>query len=84
MGLKSHKQTIKIIDIAGIFTMILGVVSLLLALTFGGKDYAWDSWQIIGLFALAVIGIVSFVIVETKAEEPILPMHFFKIAHLQY
>ena len=79
MGLKSHKQTGPIkIDIAGIFTMILGVVSLLLALTFGGKDYAWDSWQIIGLFALAVIGIVSFVIVETKAEEPILPMHFLK------
>ncbi|MES1051295.1 MFS transporter [Bacillus thuringiensis] len=79
MGLKSHKQTGPIkIDIAGIFTMILGVVSLLLALTFGGKDYAWDSWQIIGLFALAVIGIVSFVIVETKAEEPILPMHFFE------
>ncbi|MEI4622259.1 MDR family MFS transporter [Bacillus cereus] len=79
MGLKSHKQTGPIkIDIAGIFTMILGVVSLLLALTFGGKDYAWDSWQIIGLFALAIIGIVSFVIVETKAEEPILPMHFFK------
>ncbi|HEK9101127.1 TPA: MFS transporter [Bacillus pseudomycoides] len=79
MGLKSHKQTGPIkIDIAGIFTMILGVVSLLLALTFGGKDYAWDSWQIIGLFAFAIIGIVSFVIVETKAEEPILPMHFFK------
>ncbi|MED0966787.1 MDR family MFS transporter [Bacillus paramycoides] len=79
MGLKSHKQTGPIkIDIAGIFTMILGVVSLLLALTFGGKDYAWDSWQIIGLFALALIGIVSFIIVETKAEEPILPMHFFK------
>ncbi|CAI8837820.1 MULTISPECIES: MDR family MFS transporter [Bacillus] len=79
MGLKGHKQTGPIkIDIAGIFTMILGVVTLLLALTFGGKDYAWDSWQIIGLFALAIIGIVSFIIVETKAEEPILPMHFFK------
>lgn len=79
MGLKSHKQTGPIkIDIAGIFTMILGVVSLLLALTFGGKDYPWDSWQIIGLFALALIGIISFVIVETKAEEPILPMNFFK------
>ncbi|KEK23812.1 MDR family MFS transporter [Bacillus gaemokensis] len=79
MGLKAHKQTGPIkIDIAGIFTMILGVVSLLLALTFGGKDYAWDSWQIIGLFAFAIIGIVSFIIVETKAEEPILPMHFFK------
>ncbi|MGI2834942.1 MDR family MFS transporter [Bacillus cytotoxicus] len=79
MGLHSHKQTGPIkIDIAGIFTMIVGVVSLLLALTFGGKDYAWDSWQIIGLFSLALIGIVSFVFVETKAEEPILPMHFFK------
>ncbi|EMA6343829.1 MDR family MFS transporter [Bacillus cytotoxicus] len=79
MGLQSHKQTGPIkIDIAGIFTMIVGVVSLLLALTFGGKDYAWDSWQIIGLFTLALIGIVSFVFVETKAEEPILPMHFFK------
>lgn len=78
-GLQSHKQTAPIkIDIAGIFTMIVGVVSLLLALTFGGKDYAWDSWQIIGLFSLALIGIVSFVFVETKAEEPILPMHFFK------
>lgn len=79
MGLKGHKQTGPIkIDIAGIFTMIVGVVSLLLALTFGGKDYAWDSWQIIGLFALAAVGLISFVIVETKAEEPILPMHFFK------
>ena len=38
MGLKSHKQTGPIkIDIAGIFTMILGVVSLLLALTFAEK-----------------------------------------------
>ncbi|PEA54660.1 MFS transporter [Bacillus pseudomycoides] len=79
MGLKGKKQTGPIqIDIAGIFTMIVGVVSLLLALTFGGKDYAWDSWQIIGLFALAVIGLISFVMVEKKAKEPILPVHFFK------
>lgn len=58
--------------------MIVGVVSLLLALSFGGKDYAWDSWQILGLFALALIGIVSFIIVESKAKEPILPMYLFK------
>lgn len=58
--------------------MIVGVVSLLLALSFGGKDYAWGSWQILGLFALALIGIVSFIIVESKAKEPILPMYLFK------
>ena len=42
--------------------MIVGIVSLLLALSFGGKDYAWGSWQIIGLFVLALVGIVGFVL----------------------
>jgi EmrB/QacA subfamily drug resistance transporter len=79
IGLQGRKNTGPIyFDMAGMFTMIVGVVSLLLALSFGGKDYAWDSWQILGLFALAVIGLVSFVIVETKAKEPILPMYLFK------
>ncbi|AYK58401.1 multidrug efflux MFS transporter MdtP [Bacillus subtilis] len=78
-GLQGRQQTGPInFDIAGIFTMIVGVVSLLLALSFSGKDYAWDSWQILGLFALALIGIVSFIIVESKAKEPILPMYLFK------
>ncbi|MED3562771.1 MDR family MFS transporter [Bacillus xiapuensis] len=79
IGLQGRKNAGPIyFDISGMFTMIVGVVSLLLALSFGGKDYAWDSWQILGLFALAVIGLVSFVIVETKAKEPILPMYLFK------
>ncbi|MEC0598858.1 MDR family MFS transporter [Bacillus spizizenii] len=78
-GLQGRKQTGPIhFDIAGIFTMIVGVVSLLLALSFGGKDYAWGSWQTLGLFGLALIGIVSFIIVESKAKEPILPMYLFK------
>ncbi len=79
LGLKGRKNTGPInFDIAGMVTMIVGVVSLLLALSLGGVEYDWNSWQIIGLFALAVVGIVSFVIVENKAEEPILPMHLFK------
>ncbi|MBU5261768.1 MDR family MFS transporter [Bacillus atrophaeus] len=78
-GLQGRKQTGPInFDIAGIFTMVVGVVSLLLALSFGGKDYAWNSWQILGLFALALIGIIGFIIAETKAKEPILPMYLFK------
>ncbi|WP_430742371.1 MDR family MFS transporter [Bacillus atrophaeus] len=78
-GLQGRKQTGPInFDIAGIFTMVVGVVSLLLALSFGGKDYAWGSWQILGLFALALIGIIGFIIAETKAKEPILPMYLFK------
>lgn len=79
LGLKGRKQTGPIqFDLAGMFTMIVGIVSLLLALSLGGKDYSWDSWQIIGLIVLSIIGLVSFVIVEMKAKEPILPMHLFK------
>jgi EmrB/QacA subfamily drug resistance transporter len=79
IALPKHKATGGVkIDVPGILTMIVGVVSLLLALTFGGKDYAWSSWQIVGLFVLAVISLVSFVFIESRAEEPILPVRLFK------
>lgn len=79
IALPKHKAIGKVkFDIPGIATMVIGVVSLLLALTFGGKDYAWLSWQIISLFAIAIISLVSFVIIESKAEEPILPVRLFK------
>ncbi len=79
LGLQGRKHTGPIqFDIAGMFTMVVGVVSLLLALSLGGKDYAWDSWQILGLFVLALMGLVGFVIAEIKAKEPILPMYLFK------
>jgi EmrB/QacA subfamily drug resistance transporter len=79
LGLKGYKTTGPVkFDILGMFTMLVGVVSLLLALTFGGTEFAWNSWQIISLFAVAVIGLVAFVIVENKVEEPILPMYLFK------
>lgn len=79
IALPKHKAIGKVkFDIPGIATMIIGVVSMLLALTFGGKDYAWLSWQIIGLFAIAIVSLVSFVIIESKAQEPILPVRLFK------
>ncbi|RTE02777.1 MDR family MFS transporter [Paenibacillus whitsoniae] len=78
-ALPKHKATGKVtFDVPGIVTMIVGVVSLLLALTFGGKDYAWSSWQIIGLFVLAAISLISFVRIESRAKEPILPVRLFK------
>ncbi|GLH64193.1 MDR family MFS transporter [Parageobacillus sp. G301] len=79
MGLSKYKAEGPVkFDIAGMFTMVVGVVSLLLALTFGGDKYEWTSWQIIALFAAALVFLTLFVFVERKAEEPILPMHLFK------
>ncbi|NUK29830.1 MFS transporter [Parageobacillus sp. VR-IP] len=79
MGLSKYKAEGPVkFDLAGMFTMVVGVVSLLLALTFGGDKYEWTSWQIIALFAAALVFLTLFVFVERKAEEPILPMHLFK------
>ncbi|BDG37583.1 MDR family MFS transporter [Saccharococcus caldoxylosilyticus] len=79
MGLSKYKAEGPVkFDLAGMFTMVVGVVSLLLALTFGGDKYEWTSWQIIALFAVALVFLTLFVFVERKAEEPILPIHLFK------
>ena len=50
----------------------------MLALEFGGKDYAWGSWQIISLLAVAVVVGFLFIQVERRAHEPILPLPLFK------
>jgi EmrB/QacA subfamily drug resistance transporter len=66
------------IDYVGTVLLIVSIVSILLGLEFGGKTYAWDSWQIIGLFVIGVVGTLAFIAVERKAEEPVLPLKIFK------
>ncbi len=60
--------------------MLLAVAttSIVLVGTWGGTEYAWGSFQILGLIALAVVSSVAFVAVERRAKEPILPMGLFK------
>ncbi|MCL6422920.1 MFS transporter [Brachybacterium sp. JHP9] len=62
------------VDYLGMLTLTPGLVIGLLALTWGGTTYAWDSAVIIGMFAVAALFIVGFVIIELKVEEPLLPM----------
>jgi EmrB/QacA subfamily drug resistance transporter len=71
------------IDWLGSATIIGAVVSLLLALTWGGQKephgYAWASPQILGLFLGALVLTALFIKIELKVAEPILPMHLFKV-----
>ena len=69
----SHK-----IDYAGAATLAAGLGSLLLAVTWGGVEYAWNSWQILSLFAVSLASLVSFGLIERVAAEPILPLRLFK------
>ncbi|MGW2396156.1 DHA2 family efflux MFS transporter permease subunit [Kitasatospora sp. NPDC001664] len=66
------------IDYAGIVLVALGASGLVLGLEWGGNEYAWGSPVIIGLFAGSVLLLVAFVVVELRAEEPMLPMHLFR------
>lgn len=77
LGNTFEKKQVRI-DYGGIVTMIISIVSLLLALSLGGKDYAWSSWQIVSLFAAFAVFALIFLWVETRAADPILPLNLFK------
>jgi EmrB/QacA subfamily drug resistance transporter len=73
------------LDLAGAACLVLAVVPLLLALSLGGGDetpggtgYSWASWQVLGLFALSLLGAVLFVLVEAGADEPVLDLKLFQ------
>ncbi len=66
------------IDIGGSVTLSLGITSLLLATVWGGTQYAWNSWEIIGLYSASVVLLTAFVWFERRAPEPVLPLYLFK------
>jgi EmrB/QacA subfamily drug resistance transporter len=67
------------IDYAG--GILLGVVAtaIILLATWGGTEYQWGSWEIIGLLLIAISALVAFLAVERRAAEPMLPLHVFKV-----
>jgi len=76
-GEKPMKDKV-VIDYAGAGTLVVGIVSFLLGLSLGGKKYPWGSWQIIGLFSSAFVFLPAFILIEKKAEDPILSLDLFK------
>src|SRR5690606_25350430 len=62
------------VDFWGILTLTPGLVLALLATTWGGGGYEWTSPVIIGMYAVAALFLVAFVVIETRVEEPLLPM----------
>jgi EmrB/QacA subfamily drug resistance transporter len=66
------------IDYAGTILLAAGLSALVLLTTLGGTTYAWDSPFIVALGAIAVVALVTFVRVESRAAEPILPPRLFR------
>ena len=66
------------IDFLGAALLSIASVVALLAFEWAGKNYAWASPQIIGLFVAAVVFVGLFILQEARHDEPILPLHLFR------
>ncbi len=66
------------LDYAGIVTLVLAVVPLLLGLSWGNVLYPWASAQVIGMLVFGAAMTVVFVLVERKAAEPVIPLDLFR------
>jgi EmrB/QacA subfamily drug resistance transporter len=72
------KKVSHTIDYLGGGLLALAAIAIILFATFGGTEYAWGSVQIIGLGVIAVAATAAFIVTETRAAEPILPLHVFR------
>jgi EmrB/QacA subfamily drug resistance transporter len=73
---KSHSK--QKIDWLGTVLMIGAILCLLFGLELGGKQYAWDSWQIVSLFAGFVVLLALFLFTEKKVTDPIISLGLFR------
>jgi len=62
---KPYWQRIKQIDWIGVILLTGMIVSLILALTFGGNQYAWSSGQVIGTFVTFGVLAILFAFSQT-------------------
>ncbi len=73
-GSKKNPQ----LDYMGMALLSTATACLVLVATWGGSTYAWTSPLILGLAVLTVAAGILFVRTESRAAEPIIPLHLFR------
>ncbi|MFE4451931.1 MFS transporter [Streptomyces sp. NPDC056796] len=71
------KRQVKV-DWSGAFFISAAVSLLLLWVTFAGDKYDWISWQTWTMLGGTVALIGLFLLIESKASEPIIPLRLFR------
>jgi EmrB/QacA subfamily drug resistance transporter len=79
LKLPSHRSS-RPVDWAGIVTMALSTTGIVLitsweSLSAGGYD--WTDWRLSGLVVVTLASIATFIVVETRAAEPLIPLRLF-------
>src|SRR5215217_585213 len=65
------------LDYVGFIALPIALVAVLLATTWGGTTYPWDSWRIVSLYAVGALVLIGFLINEYYVEEPVLPLRLW-------
>jgi EmrB/QacA subfamily drug resistance transporter len=74
---ESRDETVeRSLDVPGIAAVTVGLSAVVLALI-EGNAWGWGSARILGLFALAVVGLVAFVVIELRTRVPMVDFSFF-------
>jgi len=71
------KRDVKV-DWAGAFFISAAVSLLLIWVTFAGDKYDWLSWQTYTMIGGSIVLGLLFILVESKANEPIIPLRLFR------
>ncbi|KAK5801395.1 major facilitator superfamily domain-containing protein [Linnemannia elongata] len=75
----TRQDKLKRVDFLGSFTIVIGIVCVLLSTNWGGNEYAWNSVQIIVPYVVGGLFLLAFLYVEAKvAVEPIMPYRLFR------
>jgi EmrB/QacA subfamily drug resistance transporter len=75
---ESRDETVsRKVDFPGIAAITVSLTAIVLALV-EGNEWHWGSARVITLLALAVIGIVAFVVIELRTAAPMVDFSFFR------
>lgn len=66
------------IDWLGAFFLAASASLLMIWVTLAGDNYDWISWQTYAMVGGSIVLAALFIVVETKAAEPLIPLRFFR------
>jgi EmrB/QacA subfamily drug resistance transporter len=66
------------IDYLGAVLLAGGLSAIVLYTSLGGTTYAWDAPQMVATLVGGFVLLIGFVLVESRAAEPILPLEIFR------
>ena len=79
LGFKAHPAQVRHqIDYLGALFLMLALGLLVLVSSLGGRTFAWSSPTMLLMIAGCVLSTLAFLLAESRAAEPVLPLHLFR------